>query len=190
MFDIIHKTHLRVGHGGRNILYRKIDENYANITRNWVMSYLELCIICEKKKKLPKKGLTIKSLQFKESNVRGQAHLIDMQSCPDGEFKFILDYQDHLSKFCILRPLKAKTADEVAYNSIDRPWYKSIAVQSHLAHWCWAESNLLGPILRAECTWSGPSPNFFGKTHLAKLQCAKCTWSGQSALGPNIGLGP
>ena len=45
---------------------------------------------------------------------RGQVDLIDMQSQPDGEFKFILNYQDHFSKFCILRPLKHKTASSVA----------------------------------------------------------------------------
>ncbi|CAF2198458.1 unnamed protein product [Rotaria magnacalcarata] len=42
-----------------------------------------------------------------------------MQSSPDGKFKFILNYQDHFTKFCILRPLKSKTAAEVAYNLLD-----------------------------------------------------------------------
>ncbi|XP_054272927.1 KRAB-A domain-containing protein 2-like [Macrosteles quadrilineatus] len=37
-----------------------------------------------------------------------------MQSEPDGEYKFILNYQDHLTKFVVLRPLKTKTADEVS----------------------------------------------------------------------------
>ena len=37
-----------------------------------------------------------------------------MQSLPDGELKWILNAQDHLTKFCHLRPLKAKTAKEVA----------------------------------------------------------------------------
>ena len=37
-----------------------------------------------------------------------------MQSQPDGEYNFILDYQDHLIKFCILRPLKCKTKEAVA----------------------------------------------------------------------------
>lgn len=38
----------------------------------------------------------------------------DMQSQPDGDYKFILNYQDHLTKFVVLRPLKTKTAEEVA----------------------------------------------------------------------------
>ena len=43
-----------------------------------------------------------------------QVDLIDMQSQPDGPFRFILNYQDHLTKFISLRPLKFKTAEAVA----------------------------------------------------------------------------
>ena len=48
-----------------------------------------------------------------------QVDLIDMQSRPDRSFKFVMVYQDHHSKFCRLRPLKNKTAVEVAYNLVD-----------------------------------------------------------------------
>ena len=37
-----------------------------------------------------------------------------MQSQPDEAFKFILNYQDHLTKFVRLKALKTKTAKEVA----------------------------------------------------------------------------
>ncbi len=40
--------------------------------------------------------------------------LIDMQTLADGEFKWLLVYQDHFTKFVQLRPLKAKSAIEVA----------------------------------------------------------------------------
>ncbi|KAJ8881001.1 hypothetical protein PR048_017474 [Dryococelus australis] len=43
-----------------------------------------------------------------------QVDLIDMQREPDRDYKFTLNYQDHLTKFVVLRPLKTKTADEVA----------------------------------------------------------------------------
>lgn len=52
-------------------------------------------------------------------NSRCQVDLIDMQSQPDNDFKFILVYQDHLTKFVQLRALKNKCAEEVAYNLID-----------------------------------------------------------------------
>lgn len=47
-------------------------------------------------------------------NSRCQVDLIDMQTQPDGDYKFILVYQDHLTKFVQIRPLKTKTAAEVA----------------------------------------------------------------------------
>jgi len=42
-----------------------------------------------------------------------------MQAQPDGDYKFIMVYQDHLTKFVILRPLTRKRAEEVAYVLID-----------------------------------------------------------------------
>lgn len=38
-------------------------------------------------------------------NSRCQIDLIDMQAQPDGNYKLILVYQDHLTKFVNLRPL-------------------------------------------------------------------------------------
>lgn len=61
----------------------------------------------------------MKPLIFKEINERVQVDLIDMQTSRDGEYRFILNYQEHLTKFEFLRPLKTKTAAEVAYNLID-----------------------------------------------------------------------
>ncbi|KAL4154495.1 hypothetical protein QTP88_000357 [Uroleucon formosanum] len=54
-----------------------------------------------------------------ELNSRCQLDLIDYQSQAYGEYKFVLVYQDHLTKFCILKPLKSKRAEEVAYCLID-----------------------------------------------------------------------
>jgi hypothetical protein len=42
-----------------------------------------------------------------------------MQSEPDGDYRFIINYQEHLTKFTILRPLKSKNAEEVAYQLMD-----------------------------------------------------------------------
>ena len=56
---------------------------------------------------------------FKEMNSRAQVDMIDMQSQPDGDYKWILVYQDHLTKFVQIRPTKSKRATEVAYNLLD-----------------------------------------------------------------------
>lgn len=42
-----------------------------------------------------------------------------MQANSDNDYKFIMMYQDHLTKFVILRPLKFKRAEEVAYCLLD-----------------------------------------------------------------------
>lgn len=71
------------------------------------------------KAKKGKKGIVVKPLLFSELNSRCQVDLIDFQSHPDNEYKFIMVYQDHLTKFCVLKPLKSKTAKEVSNNLID-----------------------------------------------------------------------
>nr|XP_022900153.1 KRAB-A domain-containing protein 2-like [Onthophagus taurus] len=52
-------------------------------------------------------------------NSRCQVDLIDMQSQADCEYKFIMVYQDHLTKFVVLRSLKTKRATEVAHHLLD-----------------------------------------------------------------------
>ncbi|XP_047476452.1 KRAB-A domain-containing protein 2-like [Penaeus chinensis] len=42
-----------------------------------------------------------------------------MQSMPHSNFKWIIGYQDHLTKFCILRSLQTKRAAEVAFQLVD-----------------------------------------------------------------------
>ena len=37
----------------------------------------------------------------------------------DGDFKFILHYQDHLTKFAVLRPLTSKLAADVGFQLLD-----------------------------------------------------------------------
>ena len=50
---------------------------------------------------------------------RGQVDLIDMQSSSDGPWNWIMNYQDHHTKFCVLRALTQKCAKEVAANLIE-----------------------------------------------------------------------
>ena len=42
-----------------------------------------------------------------------------MQSMEANKSKWILVYQDHLTKFCVLRALTLKRASEVAYQLVD-----------------------------------------------------------------------
>ena len=56
---------------------------------------------------------------FSEFNSRCQVDLIDFQFQSDRENKFIMVYQDHLTKFVIFKCLTSKRAEEVAYNLVD-----------------------------------------------------------------------
>ena len=42
-----------------------------------------------------------------------------MQSMAKAQYKWIMNYQDHLTKFCVLRLLTSKRASEVAYQLLD-----------------------------------------------------------------------
>ncbi|GFW08317.1 KRAB-A domain-containing protein 2 [Trichonephila clavipes] len=63
-----------------------------------------------------KKGIVVKPMISSELNSRCQVDLIDLQSNRDSEYKFMMVYQDHLTKFVQLRSLKTKRAEEVAYH--------------------------------------------------------------------------
>lgn len=113
LFDMIHATHT-MGHLGRNRMMYELKKHYKNITYEAVNIYLKLCRICTEKKANKQKGRVVKPIVEKTFNDRCQVDLIDMQSCPDGDWRFIFVYQDHLTKFVQIKPLKTKRAEEVA----------------------------------------------------------------------------
>lgn len=119
LFDIIHDVHFSIGHRGRNRMTKEIKKKFKNVTIEATMLYLNLCEICQKKSKLPEKGLVVKPMISSAMNSHCQVDLIDMQSQEDQGFKFILVYQDYLTKFVQLRPLRTKTAEEIAYALLD-----------------------------------------------------------------------
>lgn len=119
LYNIIHDVHLQTGHGGRNRMEHELNAKYKNITRECLMIYLNLCELCQRKGKTVKKGLVVKPIISSEMNSRCQVDLIDMQAQPDGNYRFILVYQDHLTKYVLLKPLTHKRAEEVAYILLD-----------------------------------------------------------------------
>ncbi|XP_023236835.1 KRAB-A domain-containing protein 2-like [Centruroides sculpturatus] len=78
------------------------------------MLYLNLCKQCQMKHSAPQNGIVVKPMVSLELNSKCQVDLIDLKSHKYGEYKFIMVYQDHLTKFVQLLPLKTKTAEEVA----------------------------------------------------------------------------
>ncbi|KAK7573634.1 hypothetical protein V9T40_010825 [Parthenolecanium corni] len=119
IFTILRETHSQIGHGGRNRMMADLKKKYVNITAEMAQIFINLCEICQKKTKAPKKGVVVRPMVFSEMNYHCPIDLIDMQADADGTYKFILVHQDHLTKFVLLRPLHTKRACEVAYELID-----------------------------------------------------------------------
>ena len=60
------------------------------------------------------KGVVVRPITCDTLNDRGQVDLIDFQSLPDGDYKWVMHYKEFLTKFSMLRPLTCKRAVEVA----------------------------------------------------------------------------
>ena len=119
-FDIIKRAHIATGHGGRDKMVKELSKKYANITHDAISIYKSLCIECQRKRKrLTTKGIVIRPILTKNFGSRSQVDLVDMQAMKQGNYKWIMVYQDHLTKFCVLRPLTSKRAAEVAYQLLD-----------------------------------------------------------------------
>lgn len=133
IFDILHKAHrVNSKHGGRNCMDRYVKKYYKNITREIIIMYLNLCVVCGKqymgtvplwKKKYDRRRIknevALTPTLIKETKTRCQIDLIDMQSRADEQWRFVLVYRDGRTKFIQLRPLKTNTAEEVAHVLLD-----------------------------------------------------------------------
>ena len=75
--------------------------------------------LCQNKKGKKKKGVIVKPIVTIDANRRCQVDCVDMQNMPDRDFKYIMVYQDHLTKYTCLRAMKTKNADEVACNLVN-----------------------------------------------------------------------
>lgn len=114
--NLIKTVHESIGHKGEKKTFQKISETYCNIHRVLVSEFIKNCERCvvKMKKKEVTTGIVVRPILSQFFNERGQVDLVDFQTLPDGEYKWILHFQDHLSKYHFFRPLKTKTAKEVA----------------------------------------------------------------------------
>lgn len=74
-----------------------------------------VCESFQKKRKIAKKkGLMVKPIVFGKMNSKCQVSSIDYQSQPNKDYKFILVYQDDLTKLVQLRALHSmRTAEKL-----------------------------------------------------------------------------
>ena len=93
MFDIVKRIHINTGHGGRDKMTKAL-KKYVNITREVVELFKSLCTDCMKKRKRSSiKGVVVKPILTSDYGSRSQVDLIDRQSMPIGQNKWIMVYQ-------------------------------------------------------------------------------------------------
>jgi hypothetical protein len=56
---------------------------------------------------------------FDHTTRRGQVDLVDYQAVPDGNYKYLLTYVDHGTKFAYVRALRSKRAAEIGFTLFD-----------------------------------------------------------------------
>lgn len=105
-------VHEAGGHCKARSFEMKVKAKYARIPR-WVLELIcETCPICVSRVNRKPASAGHQPILTRGFGSRGQIDLIDMQSCKDGDYKFLLNYQDHGLKFYDNRPLTSKRAGE------------------------------------------------------------------------------
>ncbi|XP_003368518.1 putative KRAB-A domain-containing protein 2 [Trichinella spiralis] len=115
MYDMINDAHQKIGHGGEKKTFEKHRINGRTSHKK-----LAICFSRFVKNAIRRgpecfqKSLVVKPLVSTNLMSRAHVDLINFQTMPDGDFKYIMTYLNHFTKFCILSPLKSKRTEEVA----------------------------------------------------------------------------
>ena len=121
LFDELLPYHLQHNHAKGLGLYKRIATVMAHVTKQVCIAFCEDCPICLKQQEVKKPRAGYMPIITHGMNMRGQVDLIDLQSMADGEYKYILNYQDHGIKDAYAEPLKTKTVLEITFALI-RIW--------------------------------------------------------------------
>jgi len=115
LYDIIKRVHCEeTQHSGIRKTYDWIKTHYSNIPREAIGQVLKLCTTCSLKS-TQNRNAPLQPIISKGFLERTQVDLIDMQTSPDGDYRWICHVVDHFSKYHIVFPLKRKTGEEVAH---------------------------------------------------------------------------
>ena len=121
IYDTLKTAHLNSLHGGIKKTFEYCKKYAANIKKGHVEAFISICDICNANKQKRKNKLRSPTKKIISSGFgdRGQVDLIDIQKilndfqCTDKRWKYILNYQDHYTKFCFLRGLRDKKAETI-----------------------------------------------------------------------------
>ncbi|KAJ8676897.1 hypothetical protein QAD02_012684 [Eretmocerus hayati] len=82
------EAHQQNGHGGRDRMYYYLKTKWQ-IPTTACEIFITCCESCTRKKPVAQKGVVSQPIIPYSFNARVQMDLIDYQSCPDGEFRFL-----------------------------------------------------------------------------------------------------
>ena len=123
LFDLFVTVHTEGGkHLGRDRLSTVLKQNYCGFSKEVIQVFLNSCSECQLQRcKKQLKSTVTKPIRTSEFASRGQVDLIDLQNTSEVNrpYNFLMVYQDHLTKFVVLRALQKKSADEVVKNLLD-----------------------------------------------------------------------
>ncbi len=92
LFDDILREHLQVGHGKRDKTHKQCSLTYKNITIEVINIWLQYFV-----GKNTISTLVVKPTRSSDFLSRGQLDLINCEAYADGDYKYILNYQDHFT---------------------------------------------------------------------------------------------
>lgn len=106
-FSIIEKAHLDCGHGGKVKTITEIKKTKYHVADQLILVYLKLCE-CPLKASFTKEEQPLKLNIMWEAKQKCHVELVSLD-----ENKYILTYQDLISKYLILKPLKSDSIEKV-----------------------------------------------------------------------------
>ena len=123
LFDLLESIHTEGGkHLGRDRLYTVSKQKYTGFSKEVIQVYLNSCSESQLQKcKKQLKSTITKPIRTSEFAPSGQVNLIYLENTHEVNrpYNFLMVYQDHLTKFVVLRPLQRKSAYEVVNRLLD-----------------------------------------------------------------------
>lgn len=134
--DVFKRVHVSTGHFGRDHVLKEIHEKYVNVATPTLELFRSLCENARNRESSTwQKGVVGRPILSNDLISRGHVSFIDMQAMVHWTFKWIKAYQDHFTKFCVLRPLTSKWAVEVSMHLVGI--FLLFWCPTHTSKWQW-----------------------------------------------------
>ena len=129
IYRYVKSAHERTIHGGVKKTYNAVKKDAKNVKMSHVRLFVRSCSYCTSTRKGKIRPVIKCPIVTNGYGKRGQVDLIDIRVFGGSNCSFILNYQDNLTRFCILKPLKDKSAESVLeslseiFNTLGAPKY-------------------------------------------------------------------